>query len=794
MKIRVAILALPLIICPRAFAASVHVELAMQEGGEGVAIFRQIISSFEATHPNIKIDLEADPRIDDLLRVRFLEKNFPEITNSDFGGWNLIHHGDVASLDEALDRPIAHSTRWRDTFLPGTLDRYTEAGKTYAIPLSYYVQSIWYNRAMFAAHGWAIPRTWPDFLKLCETIKSEGIAPLAFQGRYPYYGEMLVDGAYYQLAGPAAFIAQKNLEPGSFDNANLRQALSWTQQLATRYFQNGAMGMGHTEAQLQFFLGHTAMIPCGSWLKSEMVGKIPESFELGTFNLPTVDYPKGDPTALNATGGYYTVFSHAKHPAEAIEFLRYLTSPAVAAQFCRGTDIPVAIKGVNETNLSADLSQLAAMIKTSSASYGAAPGEGFPEMGQHIDDVLLDVMTGKVTPDVAANRLETDAKAERWRAAHPDEMPVLHRWKPALLLGGLAIGLAYAGSSALRRITHRRPRFRLAVAPKGHPSDRCPSGATAKRKTITVAAGRRLSLTHAAIFVGPSALLFFCFVLLPGFKSFGWSLLHWDGLTESTFVGLRNFKFLLTQSDGFWIAMANNLFIMFVIPLFVVPLSLLLAACVSRGVLGAKIFRAAFLLPSVIGGVGATLLWMNLYDPQAGIVNASLVSLGHAFSTIGLNHIGSTLSHFDGFAWLSQDHLYTALVPMSVWGGFGFNFVLYLAAMEAVPGELYEAAELDGATAAQQFFVVTLPLIWEVLTISTVFMIVGGMKAFESIWLLTNQSPGTNVHVVGTLMLQTMFTQMHVGEATSLAVMMFAIVLVGSVVAMRAMKRDVVEM
>jgi ABC-type sugar transport system permease subunit len=89
--------------------------------------------------------------------------------------------------------------------------------------------------------------------------------------------------------------------------------------------------------------------------------------------------------------------------------------------------------------------------------------------------------------------------------------------------------------------------------------------------------------------------------------------------------------------------------------------------------------------------------------------------------------------------------------------------------------------------------VVTLPLIWEVLTISVVFLIIGGMKAFESIWLLTNQSPGTASHVIGTRMVQTMFSEMRVGEATAIAVLLLAMVFVASIVALRAMQRETIE-
>ena len=438
----------------------------------------------------------------------------------------------------------------------------------------------------------------------------------------------------------------------------------------------------------------------------------------------------------------------------------------MAERFCRATDVPVATRGVNGVGLSPDLSDLVALIHDSRATYGEAPGENYPAMAQTYADVLLDTLSGRVTPARAAATLEAAARAERWEAIHPDDLPVRHVAKPVALLLLLAGGLAYAGWGAVRR--------------KPTPGRGTPM--------------RTLSARHAAVFVGPAVLLFAAFALLPAIQSFTWSVQRWDGLTDARFVGLRHFRHLLFETDGFWIALTNNLFIMIVIPLFMVPLALFLAACVSRGVRGGKLFRGAFLVPSVMGGVAGTLLWVNLYDPQAGIVNAGLVAIGRGLSAVGLVTIGNWFHGFDGFAWLSQDHLYTALVPLSVWTGFGFNFVLYLAAMEAVPTELYEAADLDGASPWQQFHVVTLPLIWEVLTVSVVFLVIGGMKAFETIWLMTNQAPTTAVHVIGTRMIQTMFTEMNVGEATAIAVLLLAMVFVASVVALRAMRREGVEL
>ena len=265
-------------------------------------------------------------------------------------------------------------------------------------------------------------------------------------------------------------------------------------------------------------------------------------------------------------------------------------------------------------------------------------------------------------------------------------------------------------------------------------------------------------------------------------------------MLPSTHLGLLHFKRLLFESDVFWTALKNNLFVMFVPALFVIPLSLLFAYLISRGVWGSKVFRVCFFFPNILGGIAVTLLWMNAYDPQGGLVNGALVGIGNMLDAVGLSVPGNWFLGFRNFAWLSQDHLYWALVPMTIWGACGFNMVLYLAAMESVDVCLYEAAAIDGASVGQQFFLITIPMIWEVLTISAVFMVIGGMKVFDQIWLMTSQEPTTTTHVIGTLMVSTMFGEFKVGEATAIAVILFVLVFFGTIAVMRLMKRETVEL
>jgi raffinose/stachyose/melibiose transport system permease protein len=710
----------------------------------------------------VLVNMYLDPRILDKVRVRILEGSFFEITNAFLPSyWPLIHNGDVLDLREFFDGPNWEGdAKWRDTFLPGTLDPYTEDDHIYGIPLAHYASVIWYNKKMFREHGWKAPVTWDDLFKLSTEIKKAGIAPMAFQGRYPDYASPLYDHAYYHLAGRAQWEARSRVMPGTFDCPESIEAISLVRRMANECFQSGALGMSHTESQLEFFLGHTAMIPCGAWLKSEMIGKIPDGFELGCFNMPVAEPSKEDATAVSVHVEPFFVFAHSPHPREAADFMRFMTSRRMAGRFAKMQDTPTAIRGTNEGNLSRDMQDLVQLISRARVSYGSIAGDAYPEMGQVYRDAMYQAIANVGTPDDVARTLEKRAAMLRNQHEHPDRVDAHHVWQPIALMSALGIG-AIVGIAGIAR----------------------------SFKRISIARGnevrqlQRLRLGNILLFLGPSILIYSAFVIIPSLRSFSWSLHEWNGLTPMASMplkGLLNFKRLLLESDALWIALKNNLWLMIVVPGFVIPLALFLSACLSRGVWGSNLFRVVFFFPNLIGGVAATLLWVHLYNPQGGVVNAALSGIG--------------LHHFEGFAWLEARHLYWALIPISIWGACGFNMVLYLAAMQSVPEDLYESATLEGASQWRQFWTITLPLIWEMVAISAVFMIIGGMKAFDVIWLLTNQQPTTDNHVVGTLMVQSMFSEFKVGEATAIAVLLFLMVFIGSAAMLRIMRRESVEL
>jgi ABC-type sugar transport system permease subunit/ABC-type glycerol-3-phosphate transport system substrate-binding protein len=691
------------------------IEVALFEGGEGLDFFQRCAGELGG------VNCQGDPRISEKLRIRLLEGKPPEVTNANLPFDQLIEKGKIQPLDRWLDGPnLAGRGRWRDDFLPGSLDRFSRAGHVYGIPLQYTVQACYYSRSNFRRHGWQPPESWEQWNELCARVEASNQAAIAFQGRYTYYASPLIQHCYYYLAGPQAYADQFALKPGCFDNPAMIQSLKMVQNLAQQHFQPGALGMSHTEAQLEFLQGHAAMLVCGSWFKSEMRDKIPPDFELAEFALPRPAASRVPPAA-QVGAGYFFVFSDSAQPARGVEFLRYITSPAQAAQLVRAQDLPVAVRGANQ-DLSSDLDGLKRLLEHSQASFGEGMSSTHPGMAQIWSDVRFDLLQGRATPAELAQRLEQGAARLRAGPGGP-----AYPWRPWIFLLALA------------------SLWLLGKAP--------PPPASSSL--------RRLPWSDALWLAGPPLLLYGLFFCLPGLSALLASLSGWDGLTRPEWVGLANFQQLLGNSPRFWQALANNLFLMACIPGLITIWSLLFAVLLQPEGPAHGFLRALYFLPNLLG-IGGILVWQQIYHPQ-GPLNGLLVALGaHGFAN---------------FTWLSQDHLYPSLLPLALWSAGGFQLVLCSAALSQVPGDLVDAARLEGATPWQQFWAVSWPSLRPTILAGYFLLLIGAVKSFETIWLFTNQEPTTQVHVLGTLLVQTAFAEFNLGEATALAVILLLLVL-----------------
>ncbi len=751
---------------PARAAQPVELDIPVFAGGYGTAFYEDAARRFEGIRPWVRVHVYGDPRIQDQLRVRIIDGHLPDAAWVPYVLWpSLIRAGKVVDLRPELGKPDWEGDgKWGDSFQPGSLDSWTMDGGVYGLPFGYSCWSIFYNRGLFREHGWTEPRTWGEFFRLCDEARAAGIAPLSLPGTRWLYPSAFFRAAYHDLAGPAGWRAINGLTPGAWEDPRVVRSAELLRRVTREDAQPGWEGETAQGAELLFLQGRAAMTVSGSWFFNEMAGKIPGGFEVGTMNFPVFEDGVADPSTIQTGSDCFFVFrtGDAVRERQTIDFLRFLTSRERAGAFVRATDAPVAVRGIPDSAYSGRMRETAALIAGARDSFNM-PQKMMqpPALRQALVDETRGLMSGRVGAEEFAHRLEAAAADDRARVADPERVDYRHPAAGAALLAGIA-GLS------LWLLRGRRSRD--------------PRAASGRDGTEF----GRLRAPAALGFVGPAFVLYASLMLAPALVSFLWAFTRWDGISQRTWAGLYNFKSLLFESDVLWTALGNNLYLMVVPAVFVVPIALLFAVLIHRGVWGAGAFRMILLFPNLLGGIAAILIWLNAYQPHGGLVNAGLVGLGRAL------HSG-WLQSFADYPWLSEEHLYAALIPIYIWMACGFNLILYLAAMEGIDPQLYEAAEIDGAPAWRQFFTITLPMIREIIAISAVFLVIGGLNAFEMIWLLTSQEPSASMQTLATLLVTTMFKNFDIGRAAALAVILASLVLAGSAAVLRGARGEPVE-
>jgi multiple sugar transport system permease protein len=289
---------------------------------------------------------------------------------------------------------------------------------------------------------------------------------------------------------------------------------------------------------------------------------------------------------------------------------------------------------------------------------------------------------------------------------------------------------------------------------------------------------RPAKLLHFGVFAAPGMLVYACFVLLPILISVGYSLTNYNPFNPDTeFVGLRNYRLLLTDQE--FLTSLRVTTVLTVI-LVVVPnvAGLLIALLLDRKTWFYHAWRAVFFVPVVLSSVVVSVVWTRLLADD-GAMNQVLGWLG----------IGSV-------GWLSDPDLALySLAWIMAWQMLGFCVVVYLAGLQAVPQDLYEAAAIDGAGALARFRNVTWPLVAPALTINTVVMLITAFKAYDHIQVITGGGPGTGTTAtVAFVVLQTGFNANRQGYASAMALVMLVIIATASALALKLLQRREVEL
>lgn len=283
---------------------------------------------------------------------------------------------------------------------------------------------------------------------------------------------------------------------------------------------------------------------------------------------------------------------------------------------------------------------------------------------------------------------------------------------------------------------------------------------------------RRISKLAPYLWVLPALTVYGIFKLYPLVSGLQMSLLRWDGIEEPRYIGLRNFEKILSDPMTGTVLM-NNVHYAVGTVVGKIVLSLLLAILLHQALKGRTFYRTSLFMPVVMSFVVVGVLWSWLFNPQFGLINSFLRGLGLEF--------------------LVQDWLGDAAVALNslilvdIWKWYGFHMVIFLAGLQSIPDELYEAARIDGASVWQQFRHVTLPMLQPVMIVNVTISVMGAFNVFDIPFIMTAGGPANATNVMALHIYIRGFKFYRFGFSAALSYVLLVIVTLVAAIQLRLM-------
>lgn len=271
-------------------------------------------------------------------------------------------------------------------------------------------------------------------------------------------------------------------------------------------------------------------------------------------------------------------------------------------------------------------------------------------------------------------------------------------------------------------------------------------------------------------------ILFTVFVVVPFIVGIYTSFFKWDGFSDMKFNGFKNYLYVF--KDGvFWTAMKNTFVYAILVTVLKNLIAFALATILVKKILGQTFFRTAIYIPVTLSYIVIGILWTWIYNPTFGLLNSLLSALGLDSLILG---------------WLSDANvaLYSVIV-VDVWKWIGYHMVLYIAGLQGVPKELYEAADIDGASAFAKLRHVTIPMVNSTIVINVLMSITGAFVSnYDIVHIMTDGGPFHSTEVSLTYIMTTAFSDYNFGKANAMSVILFLMVFVFGFIQLRVMSRE----
>lgn len=268
------------------------------------------------------------------------------------------------------------------------------------------------------------------------------------------------------------------------------------------------------------------------------------------------------------------------------------------------------------------------------------------------------------------------------------------------------------------------------------------------------------------LFVLPALLVYLVFQIFPIFGAIFFSTVDWNGIAGSpvTFVGLKNYVDAFHSAD-FILALKNMARMVIISVIFHTPIALLMAVAINTKCRGYRIFKALFFVPTVFPLTAVGLMWYFIFMPT-GAFNALLEKIGLVqFVTPWLVNASTAMN---------------TIIFVNVWAGVGYYMVIILAGLTTIPEDIYEAADIDGATAVQKFFSITVPMLKPTLSMCVLMDIIGSVKVFDLVFAMTGGGPNGLTNLPTTLMYNEAFKYSHYGLGSAIGIIIMLICIAGT--------------
>ncbi len=277
-------------------------------------------------------------------------------------------------------------------------------------------------------------------------------------------------------------------------------------------------------------------------------------------------------------------------------------------------------------------------------------------------------------------------------------------------------------------------------------------------------------------FLLPGFLIYIGVVIVPIVNTIYLSVFKWNILEKKRFLGLDNYIRLFTQDDVFRTGLKNTFLLMGWSLVIQIPLAIGLAIALSGKIKGKKYFKTVFFFPNVLASVAVGLLWSFIYNPDFGIVNKLLTS-------VGLENLTRI--------WLGEEQTVLPSIIVTIcWQYVGYHMILFLAAVENIPGSMNEAAVIDGADSWKMIRYITLPLIKPIIAIDSVLMATGALRYFDLIYVMSNGGPNHASEVIASYMYYKSFRDMQYGYGSAISVILLVLCLGVSYILNKALKTE----